>query len=197
MKNKNICCIILLMVWCGDMFSTPLTNEVCVLKELYISSVQNYIDKTSKGKSRVSAKEVIRCSYKYDLDIFLMLSQGQWESHFGTEGRALKTNSVFGVGAWDNGVTINKYNHPNESVEPYAKKVSEFYIRERSVELMLNTGFTTINGKRYASSLDYERNILNMIAKIKRVTNIKKYKNDFESFCDSLNIDFKKMFYHE
>lgn len=105
--------------------------------------------------------EILRMSEKYGVDLFFILTQGQIESHFGTKGMALRTNSVFNVFAYD-GVgydNINpdgKYTHPDLSIEPYLKLIKKRYLTGGKTEMDLLHNYVDADGNRYASSKDYE-----------------------------------------
>jgi hypothetical protein len=107
---------------------------------------------------------VLRECEKYNIDIFFVLAQGHLESHFGTKGMALKTNSVFNVYAYDgySYEKINskgKYSHPDLSIEPYLKLLSQLYLVNGKTETDLMHNYVDVNGQRYASSKDYENNL--------------------------------------
>ena len=69
-------------------------------KSELVKVVKNYIDSVAPTSNLNGYAIVDKCE-KYDLDIKFVLAQGQIESHFGTTGMAIKTNSVFNVGAYD------------------------------------------------------------------------------------------------
>ena len=107
---------------------------------------------------------VLRECEKYNIDIFFVLAQGHLESHFGTKGMALKTNSVFNVYAYDGHdyEKINskgKYSHPDLSIEPYLKLLSQRYLVDGKTEIDLMHSYVDVGGQRYASSKDYENNL--------------------------------------
>ena len=107
---------------------------------------------------------VLRECEKYNIDVFFVLAQGHLESHFGTKGMALKTNSVFNVYAYDGRSydKINskgKYSHPDLSIEPYLKLLVQKYLVDGKTETDLMHNYVDVNGQRYASSKDYENNI--------------------------------------
>lgn len=105
--------------------------------------------------------EILRQCEKYNVDLFFVLAQGQIESHFGTKGMALRTNSVFNVYAYD-GYTyeqINKkgkYPHPDLSIEPYLRLLTERYLVNGKTEMDLMNNYVDKYDKRYASSEEYE-----------------------------------------
>lgn len=90
---------------------------------------------------------------------------------------AIKTNSVFNVGAYDK-LTIEqingkfKYKHPDHSIEPYMKLLYRDYISGSKTELDLMGKYVNNSGKRYSSNMNYEKDMLNLYAKIDKETNI-------------------------
>ena len=85
-----------------------------------------------------------------------------WESCFGATPRAKKTNSVFSVGAYDNGNDICVYSHPNESIQPFIDLIKEHYLinGKTDVTQLLEPGeFVNEIGNRYSSNVNYEYEI--------------------------------------
>ena len=114
--------------------------------------------------------EILRQCEKYDVDIFFVLAQGHLESHFGTRGMALRTNSVFNVLAYDDksydAICSNgKYKHPDLSLVPYLKLLKSRYLIDGKTETDLMVNYVDVDGHRYASSKEYEVNLTNMYHK--------------------------------
>lgn len=105
------------------------------------------------------------------MDVRLFLSQGLIESHYGTKGLARRTNSVCNVGAWDDGTITHRYDHPNESLEPYYKLIAKNYLVDK-VELDLLINFIDKNGNRYASYPYYEVELKNIWEEINKTTKL-------------------------
>jgi hypothetical protein len=131
--------------------------------------------------SKLSADTLVKKCLKHDLDICFALAQGHLESHFGTKGLATQTNSVFNVGAYDNGVIVCTYKNVNESIEPYVNLLKNMYIKNNIDSLFRN--YVNKNGYRYAKSDKYEKCMCVIYSKIITSTNIKnlqsKYKLNF------------------
>ena len=134
-----------------------------VLTMVLIKEVDSYI-KYYGPESNVSAEILVRTCDEYDFDLKLMLAQGQLESHFGTRGLAAITNSVFNVGAFDDGRILYTYEEPNESIEPYVNLIKKYYLVNKSVNDLLNKRFVNHKGKRYASNRSYERKLRDIIS---------------------------------
>lgn len=155
-------------------------------KSELVSVVNNYIDSVAPTSSLNGYAIVDNCE-KYDLDIKFVLAQGHVESHFGTTGMAVKTNSVFNVGAYDrlSVEQINgkfKYKHPDYSIEPYMKLLYKDYITGTKTELDLMAKYVNKDGQRYASNPNYERDIMNLYQKIDRETNISELQGEMRRY---------------
>lgn len=142
-----------------DYFKNWYTSNVTTIEEQMIKEVERYIKKWGPG-SKISADTLVKICLEYDLNILLALAQAHVESHFGTKGVASRTNSVFNVGTFDNGVILYTYDHPDESVRPYAILLVNDYLKDKTEEdLLKNGGFVNYRGKRYASYVFYENKL--------------------------------------
>jgi uncharacterized FlgJ-related protein len=133
-----------------------------------IFAVSDYI-MMYNNDSELSAKLIVSLSDLYDINLKFILAQAHLESHFGTQGLAKHTNSIFNVGAYDDGQILHRYNHPNESIEPYLQLLRNNYLIDKSEEDLLEQ-FTDRNGSRYASSQQYEKDLSRIIRNIERKT---------------------------
>ena len=155
-------------------------------KSRLVKEVTHYIDSIAPTSSLNGYAIVDNCE-KYDLDIKFVLAQGQIESHFGTTGLAIKTNSVFNVGAYDK-LTLEqvngkyKYKHPDYSIEPYMKLLYQSYISGSKTELDLMGKYVNKNGQRYSSNVNYEKDMLNLYAKIDKETNISELQGEVRRY---------------
>ena len=131
-------------------------------KSELIDEVQKYIDTNSK-ESDLSAIVLVNACEEYKVDIRFVLAQGLLESHFGTKGLATKTNSVWNV--FDSKV----YKHPDQSVRPYLKLLTERYLVNK-IEVDLLENFVDVNEKRYAEYPKYEQELK---IKLKEMKNTK------------------------
>ena len=155
-------------------------------KSELVKVVKNYIDSVAPT-SNLNGYAIVESCEKYDLDIKFVLAQGQIESHFGTTGMSVKTNSVFNVGAYDKLSVENvngkfKYKHPDYSIEPYMKLLYRDYITGSKTELDLMAKYVNKSGKRYASNANYERDILNLYQKIDKMTNISELQGEMRRY---------------
>ncbi len=140
-------------------------NVVFLENELYYwdtkAKIVNEVDRFMRDKAvnhNISPILVVKYADKYDIDIRLFLTQGLLESHYGTKGLARKTHSVCNVGAWDDGTITHRYNHPDESIEPYFKLIKEQYLVDKTEDTLLKN-FVNKQGNRYASYPYYEQEL--------------------------------------
>ena len=127
------------------------------VKSDLVDATQNYIDSIAPNSNLRALILVEKCE-KYKIPISFVLAQGELESKFGTTGLAYRTNSIWNVGAYDNYGLENikfKYNHPNDSVEPYLYLLKSNYLNGKKIEDLFDS-FTDINGNRYATDKYYE-----------------------------------------
>ena len=155
-------------------------------KSELVKEVKAYIDSVAPTCS-LTGYAIVDCAERYDLDIKFVLAQGQIESHFGTTGMAVKTNSVFNVGAYDNAGydTINgkfKYKHPDYSIEPYMQLLYRDYITSTKTELDLMAKYVNKNGQRYASNANYENDLLKVYKSIDKSTRITELQGEMRRY---------------
>lgn len=155
-------------------------------KSELVKEVKAYIDSVAPTSS-LTGYAIVDYSEKYDLDIKFVLAQGQIESHFGTTGMAVKTNSVFNVGAYDSRSykKINgkfKYKHPDFSIEPYMQLLYKEYITGSKTELDLMAKYINKNGQRYSSNTNYENDLLNLYKSIDKLTRITELQGEMRRY---------------
>ena len=155
-------------------------------KSELVKEVKVYIDSVAPT-SNLTGYAIVDYSEKYDLDIKFVLAQGQIESHFGTTGMALKTNSVFNVGAYDSASYDNingkfKYKHPDFSIEPYMQLLYKDYITGTKTELDLMAKYVNKNGQRYSSNANYENDLLNLYKSIDKTTRITELQGEMRRY---------------
>jgi len=146
------------------------------------TDIENYFS-INYPKAKISPREIARVCVEYELEPKFVLSQAHLESHYGTRGRAKSTNSIFNVGAWDDGTTKNYYASPDASIEPYAKLLTQFYLIDGKTidDLLRPGGFVNHNGHRYATAKNYEFNIKWLITYIEERSDIKTLLEYYES----------------
>ena len=138
--------------------------------------VDNYIH-TVAPLSCLNGISVVDKCIEYEIDICFVLAQGEIESHFGTQGLARKTNSVWNVFAFDGHKfeeisNKGKYQSPDKSIEPYLILLKNKYFINGKTEYDLMHKYVDKNGKRYASTENYENQLLTKYMFIKNNTAI-------------------------
>lgn len=102
----------------------------------------------------------------------LALSQAQWESSMGREGKS-PVNNPFNIGENDSG-TVKWFNSTFDGTQAYYYNICNNYLKCRSLdELFYN--FVNCAGHRYASRDIYEEKVRNLYYSIKKW--IDSYKN--------------------
>ena len=124
-----------------------------------IEEVQAYITKMAPG-SKLTPEYLVSKCLEYNTDIVFVLSQALLESHFGTKGKAVVTNSIWNVGTYDNGTILYRYKIPDESLEPYLNLLKDKYLINITTKgdtiyknlrhLVEDRGYINYRGKRFA-----------------------------------------------
>jgi flagellum-specific peptidoglycan hydrolase FlgJ len=155
---------------------------------MLVNEVDAYI-KSQTNRSKLDAKKVVEVCDSYDLDIKFLLAQGQLESQFGTKGIAVRTNSVFNIGTFDDGTILYRYKNPNHSLEPYAQLIKNKYAINGKTEydLLKYKQFKDARGKRYASARNYEKILSQIIKDISTKTKIDSLQAERQSISLTLN----------
>jgi hypothetical protein len=132
-----------------------IVNKEKLVKD-YISDILSKHGKTLSDL-KFNPNNLVIASYQYEYDLPLLLAQLQIESHFGTTERARRTNSMFSIGAYDDGRDVVKYANQDSSIIPFIKIIKRDYLMngEKEVDQLLQN-FVNYNGHRYASNPKYE-----------------------------------------
>lgn len=129
-----------------------------------IDACQKYMSKAldnqgyNESSTQLTPKALVKASEKYSFDLPLLMAAAHLESCFGATPRAKRTNSVYSVGAYDNGSDKVIYGHPDESIDGYIRLINNDYlINGKTInDLLKPGGFINKNGHRYASKKNYE-----------------------------------------
>ena len=135
-------------------------EKVAAVEDYLINAFTRYGHPERIKHLDVTPEDFVIVSYKENIDIPLLLAAAWVETKMGTEGVcvARKTNSMYSVGAWDDGTTRKYYDSKLQSMYHYAKIIKNDYLRGRDVDTLLQDGnFVNKNGHRYASNPNYER----------------------------------------
>ena len=134
-------------------------NKEKLVKE-YISDILSKHGKTLSDL-RFNPDNLVLASYQYEYDLPLLLAQLQIESHFGTTERARRTNSMFSIGAYDDGRDVVKYADQDSSIIPFIKIIKRDYLMNGKKEIdQLLQNFVNYDGRRYASNPKYEIDLI-------------------------------------
>lgn len=148
----------------------PNYNEkVAAVEDYLITAFTRYGHPERLKNLDVTAEDFVRVAYEEDIDLPLLLAAAWVETKMGTEGVCVSkgTNSMYSVGAWDNGTTRNYYNSKVESMYHYAQIIKNDYLRDYDIDTLLKDGnFVNKKGHRYASNPCYERDLRNTRNKI-------------------------------
>jgi hypothetical protein len=109
----------------------------------------------------------------------LVLAQATLESSLGTKGRS-PVNNPFNVGEYDS-KTVLWFENTFDGIQAYYFLIAKNYLKCKSLNTLLNN-FTNCNGKRYASSLNYEVEITNLINKIRKKIDKNLIENNINKF---------------
>lgn len=102
------------------------------------------------------------------LPVELALSQAQWESSMGREGKSPK-NNPFNIGENDSG-TVQWFNSTFGGTQAYYYYMCRNYLSCRTIDQLFGN-FVNCNGHRYASSPTYEEHIRNQYYAIQKWIN--------------------------
>jgi hypothetical protein len=143
-----------------------------------VKEVDKYMDYVAPNNKIIPELFVTKCQ-EYNMDITFVLAQAVLESHLGTKGKAITTNSVFNVGALDDGRVLNSYKNPNESIEPFLELIQNEYLGDKKqiTDLLKDGGYKNLSGKRYATSRIYESQLRTTIVHINMRSSISMYQN--------------------
>lgn len=150
------------------------TEKLSRIKYELVDEVSSYINRVAP-RAEVDGEVIVNACLTHDIDIKFVLAQAHIESHFGTSGRASKTNSIFNLAK-------TKYDHPNLSVEPYIILLKDKYLCGNKTEKHLMRNFVNYSGKRYAEDRMYERKLSSKYYQIKKQTQIDKLYNNYKTY---------------
>ena len=148
-------------------------EKVAAVEDYIITAFTRYGHPERLKNLDVTAEDFVRVAYEEDMDLPLLLAAAWLETMMGTSGVCVTrgTNSMYSVGAWDDGTTRKYYDSKVESMRHYAQIIKNDYLQGRDVDTLLKDGnFVNKDGFRYASNPNYERNLRNIRNKI-----LKKY----------------------
>lgn len=140
-------------------------------KVVLTSEVEEYIRKntTRKFDKDISSHIVKKC-LDNNIDICFALAQAQNETCFGTTGIGKSRKSMYGV--------YKTYKHLNHSTTAYIDLLKRKYLGKKKTVHHLMNNFVNLNGYRYSSNKNYERELKRTYESIKKQTKIFKLQNE-------------------
>ena len=136
-------------------------------KDVLVDVVDSYIKEVAPSSIMNGIAFVNKCD-EYNMNLFFVIAQAQVESAFATKGLGQKMNSAFNVKAYDGKGSkyMDKYHHPDESIEPYIVLIKNDYMGDSKTEMDLMDNYVNFEGKRYATNPDYEAMMLSTYKKL-------------------------------
>ena len=136
-------------------------------KDALVDVVDDYIKEVAPSSIMNGIAFVNKCD-EYNMNLFFVIAQAQVESAFATKGLGQKMNSAFNVKAYDGKGSkyMDKYHHPDESIEPYIVLIKNDYMGDSKTEMDLMNNYVNFEGKRYATNPDYEAMMLSTYKKL-------------------------------
>ena len=136
-------------------------------KDVLVDVVDSYIKEVAPSSIMNGITFVNKCD-EYNMNLFFVMAQAQVESAFATKGLGQKMNSAFNVKAYDGKGSkyMDKYHHPDESIEPYIVLIKNDYMGDSKTEMDLMDNYVNFEGKRYATNPDYEAMMLSTYKKL-------------------------------
>lgn len=136
-------------------------------KGALVDAVDSYIKEIAPSSVMNGITFVNKCD-EYNMNLFFVIAQAQIESSFATKGLGQKMNSAFNVKAYDGKGSkyMDKYDHPDDSIEPYIILVKKNYMGDSKTEMDLMNNYVNFEGKRYATNPDYEEMMLSTYKKL-------------------------------
>ena len=111
-----------------------------------------------------SAKKTFKKTGKL-IPLELALSQAQFESSMGREGRSPQTNP-YNVGEFDDKTTMT-FDKTEDGVDAYYKLMANDYLNDKKPDELLKN-FVNKNGHRYAKNPEYEAGLTKQVKYINR-----------------------------
>ena len=136
-------------------------------KDTLTDAIDSYIREVAPSSVMNGIAFVNKCD-EHNMDLFFVIAQAQVESSFASKGLGQKMNSAFNVKAYDGKGSkhMDKYHHPDESIEPYIVLIKNDYMGDSKTEMDLMDNYVNFEGKRYATNPDYEAMMLSTYKKL-------------------------------
>lgn len=164
-----------------QMVQTEMTSDtvpqVDTIHEQKVEACKNYMEWAMKNQgfnwssTQLSPEALVTACEENDFNLAFTMAVANLESCFGCTPRSKKANSVFSVGAYDNGKNVCSYASQDESIVPFINTIKNDYLAgERTIDDLLQPKkFVNTIGLRYAKNENYEKEIKSIMNRIVRM----------------------------
>lgn len=161
-----------------QMVQTEMTSDtvpqVDTIHEQKVEACKNYMEWAMKNQgfnwssTQLSPEALVTACEENDFNLAFTMAVANLESCFGCTPRSKKANSVFSVGAYDNGKNVCYYASQDESIVPFINTIKNDYLAgERTIDDLLQPKkFVNTIGLRYAKNENYEKEIKSIMNRI-------------------------------
>lgn len=137
-----------------------------------VEKVQKVIDFYSKGKSPVTAEQIIASSRRTGTPLEMYLVSGAQEGNFGTKGRAARTKNLYNVGNIDDG-TNEVQKSWDAGLDRYGRLIAQEYFpgENPSLDKFIKRDFKRPDGARYMTNENSKTSYLSIAKRVKNMLN--------------------------
>lgn len=161
----------------AQMVQTEMTTDSIQADTIHdqkVEACKNYMEWAMKNQgydwssTNLSPEMLVNACEQNNFDLAFTMAVANLESCFGCTPRSKKENSVFSVGAYDNGKNVCSYANQNESIVPFINLIKNDYLTDKkTINDLLEPGqFVNYIGLRYAKNQKYENQIKNIMNRI-------------------------------
>lgn len=163
-----------------QMVQTEMTTDSTQTDTIHdqkVEACKNYMEWAMKNQgydwssTNLSPEMLVDACEQNNFDLAFTMAIANLESCFGCTPRSKKENSVFSVGAYDNGKNVCSYASQNESIVPFINLIKNDYLTDtKTINDLLTPGqFVNYMGLRYAKNTKYENQVKNIMNRILRM----------------------------
>ena len=123
------------------------------------------------SSTQLSPEALVTACEENNFNLAFTMAVANLESCFGCTPRSKKENSVFSVGAYDNGKNMCSYASQNESIVPFINLIkNDYLVGEKTIDdLLVPNQFVNHLGLRYAKGTKYEGQVKSIMNRIIRM----------------------------
>lgn len=163
-----------------QMVQTEMTadsTQTDTIHDQKVEACKNYMEWAMKNQgydwtsTNLSPEMLVNACEQNNFNLAFTMAVANLESCFGCTPRSKKENSVFSVGAYDNGKNVCSYASQNESIVPFINLIKNDYLTgTKTINDLLTPGqFVNYMGLRYAKNTKYEGQVKNIMNRILRM----------------------------